>query len=313
MIDNATAQRITHGSPEGYRLGCRTQGGCANHNDRELLTCADAHRAAHADWSLGRRPADQAITKADVALNRSRTANRPRATAPNNPTSGTPDTLPRQRSESSTPPQATVRPPAKKTNAAASRRKHSNQPREPRQSVHGTVHGHRRGCKTDDQCPNKGTSQPTCNQAHLAYYRDYRARRRAGQGPEPKHGTPSGYAAGCHDRSRCPGSAGITCPEASLAAERKRRRRRGIPAAAALTSADPAREHIALLRGAGMTIDEIAARADIGRTAVRTLIYGRDDYIGGRPGPRHREIPRRIQTAKSAKILAIVAPRKAAS
>jgi hypothetical protein len=342
MIDNDTARRIVHGSPDGYRLGCRSQGGCANHGHPTLLTCADAYAAQGSNWKLRNLPTDQALTRDDIKLEKPAKpakaaaapkpvkpakARKPKPTKEHAPTPA-PDPRPSAdsagahvtRSRTAT---SRVRPVKKVVGAAKpAKPKPEPKPRTPRAPrvkaapqppVHGSVHGHRRGCKTDEACPNYGTGKPTCTRAHLDYYRDYRERRRRGDGPDIAHGTPSGYQMGCHDRTACPGSPdGTTCPDASLNAERDRRRRKGIPTAAELTDSTPAREHIAALREAGMSVLAIAAATRTGKTSIKTLIYGRDDYVDGRKGPRHGQIPARITVEKAAKILAVKIPAGAA-
>lgn len=365
MIDDTTARRIVHGSPSGYTLGCRSQGGCANHGHSQLLTCADAYAAAHADWSLSRRPVDLPITKADVKLQRTRPAAprtqmpaptpivepasatpaaikparaprrsgapKPAAAAPQRttpttiveperpmpaadaaPTPKTPSRSPRQQRPSApkTQPKPKAQPKPRPTRRPAAAR----EPRAPRPPVHGTVYAHRRGCKTEAECPNYGTDRPTCTAAHHEYYRNYRERRIAGAGPSLTHGTPYGYAFGCHNREDCPGGVdGVTCPDAARTAETQRRRARGIGPAAELTESAPIREHIAQLRAAGMGILEIAAAAGVSKTTLRALIYGRDDYAGGVKGPRHGKIPTYIATTNATRILSVSTPAQVTS
>lgn len=189
-------------------------------------------------------------------------------------------------------------------------RKHTpKKPRTPHQPVHGTVYGFARGCKSESECPNVATGGPSCSEARRAYYREYTARRRAGAGPALKHGTPSGYQLGCHSRETCPGGPdGLTCADASLAAERDRRRRAGIPEQIARVDSAPAIAHLAALREQGMSIPAIVAASGVSRRGIRTLIYGRDDYTPNGPGPRHHQLPRHIPEDKAARILAVTAP-----
>lgn len=352
MIDDTTARSIVHGSPSGYTLGCRSQGGCANHGHSQLLTCADAYAAAHADWSLSRRPADLPITKADIKLQRTRPAAprtetpaptpivkpepakpaatkparaprrpatpKPAATAPQRtaptpiakpelitPANATPPVAPPPRQQRPSPRKAQPKP---KTQPKPHPTRKPAATRAPRLPVHGTVYAHRRGCKIEVECPNYGTDRPTCTAAHHEYYRNYRERRIAGDGPDLAHGTPYGYAFGCHDRDDCPGGEdGKTCSDAARAAETQRRRARGIGPAVELTESAPVREHIAQLRAAGMGILEIAAAAGVSKTTLRALIYGRDDYVGGIKGPRHGKIPTYIATINATRILSVSA------
>ncbi|MEP6482545.1 MAG: hypothetical protein ABJA94_11115 [Rhodoglobus sp.] len=180
-------------------------------------------------------------------------------------------------------------------------------PRAAREPVHGSVWGYRLGCQSETECPNFDKGGPSCAAAYTTYYRDYRASRRAGNGPPIKHGTPTGYQMGCHDRDSCPGNDdGITCADASLAEERRRRRAAGRPEQRPLVDAQPAREHVAFLRSRGMGIVSIARAAGVSKTGLRALVYGREDFTpdGGR-GPRHGEIPKRIDKEKAKRILAV--------
>jgi len=354
MIDDTTALRIVHGSPSGYTLGCRSQGGCANHGHAQLLTCADAYAAARADWSLSRRSTDLPITKADIKLQGTRPTPRTAVAAPTLTVTPTPPPAPAEQAAAEAAAEAgaeqaaaeqaaaeQAKAPAQTAPARATRTQRQQprttpqpkakaqaqpkpkaqrkprpdresaaprKPRAPRPPVHGTVYGHNRGCKIETECPNYGTERPTCTAANHEYYRNYRERRIAGAGPELTHGTPYGYAFGCHDRATCPGGTdGTTCTDAARAAETKRRRDRGAAPAVELTDAAPVREHIAQLRAQGMGILAIAAAAGVSKTTLRALIYGRDDYAGGAKGPRHGRIPNLIAVTNATRILGVSA------
>jgi len=180
----------------------------------------------------------------------------------------------------------------------------ARKPRAVRQRRHGTMYQYQLGCRIHEDCPNVAEGSPSCWQVNSAYHREYIANRRANQGAGSRsgtitHGTPTGYQLGCHDRDACPGGTdGITCPDASLAAERRRRRNAGVPARE-LVDAAPARRHIERLRESGMRIDEIAAAAGIPRNGVATLIYGK--YGGGYNG----RVPEKITSTNAQKILAV--------
>lgn len=189
MIPDDIARTIIHGSPQGYDLGCRSKGGCANHGHPTLMTCVAAHAAAGSDWALGRRPRNEPIPKSARRLSRS-----PQQPAPT--------------TEATTP--------------AAAPAPSGKRPTPRTEIKHGTAHGFNRGCKRVEDCPSHGSGDPTCTEAHRRYYRDYRRRQRSAR--KITHGTTTGYSYGCHDRSKCPGDAdGTTCPDAARAAERKRR------------------------------------------------------------------------------------------
>ena len=70
--------------------------------------------------------------------------------------------------------------------------------------------------------------------------------------------------------------------------------------------AGPVRDHVEFLRSHGMGYKAIARRAGIGPTGVRTLIYGREDYLsGGGTGPRHGEVLQHVGREKAQRILAV--------
>lgn len=115
--------------------------------------------------------------------------------------------------------------------------------------------------------------------------------------PAEHHGTAYGYQLGCRSRKLCPSTP--SCADASLAEERRRRREAGIPAAAPRVPAEPVRVHVRALMAAGMTMDAIAAGADVHRSRIGDLIYGRSD-----PG-RKGELAAEIEAEKANRILAL--------
>lgn len=106
-----------------------------------------------------------------------------------------------------------------------------------------------------------------------------------------EHGTVSRYKAGC----RCP-----ECAEANTEYQReyKRRRKTGRPTTN-LVDAAPVRAHVRALMDAGMTRQEIAARADA-TDPLRHLLYGKPSQ--GLPPAR------RINAITARRILAIPVP-----
>ena len=311
-IPDAVAERIVHGTPRGYELGCKSQGGCDNHDDPKLMTCADAARAARADWSLKSHPQDEPWPKKIRRLTRPKLRivdASVRATAPQSqaPTTRTPPpSHDGEKTRSSTP---------RKTRAARRRtstaRRADGSGRGPQPINHGTVWGYARGCKTIEGCPNHAAGQPTCIEERRRYSREYNQRRRRGEGPRIAHGTTTGYSMGCHSREDCPGNSdGLTCSDAQRAAETARRRAQGVAPRAELTDSTPARAHVHALRESGMSIMKIASTSQVSKTAIRCLIYGRDDYVNGEKGSRHGQIPARITVMKSRRILAIELPEK---
>jgi hypothetical protein len=245
-LPEPSADGIVHGTPAGAVAGCRGIE-CPNHGT-ELMTCRQAAQRYRGDYAymklvdagtppltpetFARTPRPQP-TRAPAAP---KPAPAPRArrteqdAAPAKPAQekATPKrtkspkraTVPRA-SAPQTPQTATV------SRSKPSRPKRTRKPSEP---VHGTVYGFARGCKRPEDCPKTALGEKSCAEVRHAYYADYRAKRKAGQGPPIQHGTATGYQMGCTDRSSCPAAleGGISCADASLAAERGRRRRAGI-------------------------------------------------------------------------------------
>lgn len=67
-----------------------------------------------------------------------------------------------------------------------------------------------------------------------------------------------------------------------------------------LVDADPVREHLLMLGEFGLGYKRVARIADVGVTAVRNVIWGRQD-----PGPRKGQIPKRIKRENAERILAV--------
>lgn len=300
--------QVIHGSPAGYAAGCRSEGGCPNHGSRSLLTCVRAARARNSNFQLARLDPSTPISKAmnTIPKERSATAHSELPSSPRRPRRAKKDPTVKTHVTSAAQAAAAVKqlsePPARRPRPKPAAKA-------VRPPVHGTDYGWQRGCKTDEGCPNSSAGGTSCLQAHLAYHREYRRARKAGSGPSINHGTPHGYQLGCHDRTQCPGGPeGTTCADASLAQERRRRREAGIAPAKPLTPSAPAVEHIAKLRAAKLSIAAIVTASSCSRTAIRSLIYGRDDYQNGAPGPRHGQIPSRIDEGKARRILEIPLP-----
>lgn len=145
-------------------------------------------------------------------------------------------------------------------------------------------------------CRARGCDRPECIEAAREYHREWMERRKAESIPLEHHGSAYGYQLGCKDRATCP--AGISCADASLAEERRRRRDAGIAEQAARVPAEPVREHVRQLMAAGMTVIGIAEEAGVSKTGVKILLYGRS-------GARKGELPREIEEAKAQRILAL--------
>jgi hypothetical protein len=145
-------------------------------------------------------------------------------------------------------------------------------------------------------CRARGCDRPECIEAGREYHRRWMRERRAEGIPLEHHGTAYGYQLGCKDRETCP--AEISCADASLAEERRRRREAGITEQAARVPAEPVREHVRQLMAGGMTVLGIAEKAGVSKTGVKILLYGRS-------GARKGELPREIEESKAQRILAL--------
>ena len=145
-------------------------------------------------------------------------------------------------------------------------------------------------------CRARGCDRPECIEAARVYHREWMERRRTKQIPTEHHGTAYGYQLGCKERETCP--AEISCADASLAEERRRRREAGIPEQAPRVPADPVRQHVRRLMDSGMGVLRIAEEADVSKTGVKILLYGRS-------GARKGELPREIEAVKAQRLLAL--------
>lgn len=63
-------ERVSHGTPAGFSDGCKSRGGCPNHNSRMLLTCYEAARAHGRYYPLTKLELTTEITRAMVKLAR---------------------------------------------------------------------------------------------------------------------------------------------------------------------------------------------------------------------------------------------------
>ncbi|HQZ36114.1 MAG TPA: hypothetical protein PK020_16930 [Ilumatobacteraceae bacterium] len=160
------------------------------------------------------------------------------------------------------------------------------QPAQPRQlQPHGT-----------NACRARGCERPECIEAGRIYHREWMEQRKLQQIPAEYHGTAYGYQLGCKDREHCPGK--ISCSDASLAEERRRRREAGIAEQPPRVPAEPVRIHTRALMASGMTVVKIAESANVSKTGVKILLYGRS-------GARKGELPREIESAKAQRLLAL--------
>jgi hypothetical protein len=155
-------------------------------------------------------------------------------------------------------------------------------PSKPREvQGHGTNASYARGCRCDD-----------CKAAARAYQRDYVARRKAEGVPADRHGTAYGYQLGCKDRATCP--AEPTCTDVVLAKDIDRRRAQGVPEQAPMVAAEPVRDHVRALMAAVIRRDDIADAAEVSRSILGTLLYGRSDRKGVQQEQIKAETARRV-------------------
>lgn len=164
---------------------------------------------------------------------------------------------------------------------------------------HGSMYAWQQGCRTIEGCPNHALGEPTCVEVNRKYHREYlqKRRERAGQGLKSgaiRHGTPAGYQLGCHDRDACPGV--VSCADASLAEERRRRREAGVPAAPVVVDSGEVVAHLARLHDQGLGPVTIARRTGVSKSSVRDLIYGRSD--------RGYRISANVEAEKARRLLA---------
>lgn len=155
---------------------------------------------------------------------------------------------------------------------------------------HGTNASYARGCRCEP-----------CHQAQREYYREYARRRRAEGIPAEHHGTPYGYQLGCRGRKAC--TSEVSCTDAMLAQERRRRREAGVSAAPDRVPAEPVRQHVRQLMDAGMTVLAIADTAGVSRSGIKTLMYGRS-------GERAGEFPAQVEADKAERLLALEVARR---
>lgn len=91
------------------------------------------------------------------------------------------------------------------------------------------------------------------------------------------------------------------CVQAHNARERNRSKQKAYGRFdTGLVDADPVREHVLKLGEFGIGYKRVSQLAGVSTTAVRSLIWGRQD-----PGPRYGEIPKRVAREKAEKILAV--------
>ncbi len=145
-------------------------------------------------------------------------------------------------------------------------------------------------------CRARGCDRPECIEAGRTYHREWMAKRATAPIPRQHHGTAYGYQLGCKDRDQCP--AETSCADASLAEERRRRRESGVAPQAPRVSAEPIRQHVRQLMASGMAVLEITDQAQVSKTGVKILLYGRS-------GARKGELPREIEAEKAQRLLAL--------
>lgn len=143
-------------------------------------------------------------------------------------------------------------------------------------------------------CRARGCERPECIEAGRQYHRAWMANRQGRNIETKHHGTAYGYQLGCKDRASCP--AEISCADASLNEERRRARQAGIPEQPPRVPAEPVRAHVRDLMASGMTILSIADAAQVSKTGIKILLYGRS-------GARKGELPSAVEQPKAERIM----------
>lgn len=96
------------------------------------------------------------------------------------------------------------------------------------------------------------------------------------------------------------------CREAATASENRRGRLMAYGRYdSGLVDAAPVREHLETLQKFGIGYMRVARVAGVSKTATRSLVYGREDYVHGVKGPRHGEVKKRIKREVAERILAV--------
>lgn len=253
-----------HGTPEGYRQGCRGRGAC---DPAQPWTCMDAWTRYRGDLTYRRR-VDAGLSPAEIAaadaedrkadLRRQREAKLVSAAAPVKVARAPREPrVPRERKAAT--PKLRMAPKAK---AAPKRERYEQRPATKRrhrevesrpvdpverarataglarraglhrpsygEDAHGLPAGYARGCRAADEatCPSALRGGKSCMQAQREYQQAWREARRQRPIPRQHHGSPYGYMLGCKAGADCP--ADPSCSDARAAAERDRRRSKGV-------------------------------------------------------------------------------------
>jgi hypothetical protein len=187
---------MTHGTPDGFDQGCRTDVSCVNHRTH-LMTCREASIRYRGDYAY------QKAVDAGTATTEREVFSKPeRPKVPKAPKIGSKPSSPRAKAE----PRATTARPTKGIIG-------------PDGFVHGTPSGYMRGCP--DHCPAVDAGLPSCTDAAKARWRKAAAKARADRKgkarPSARHGTTSGYQQfKCRSRTDCPAVAEgrVSCGQA---------------------------------------------------------------------------------------------------
>lgn len=249
----------------------------------EYETALNDHIADLARWRETRTALRRTLTDATDALNAATTATRAGLSVGGAIERALHDATHRHQAAGDALASSSANRPAEPSKPRSPRRA---QPSKPRQlQPHGT-----------NACRARGCDRPECIEAGRVYHREWMERRRMKQIPAEHHGTAYGYQLGCKDRETCP--AETSCADVSLAEERRRRREAGVPEQAPRVPAEPVRQHVRNLMGSGMGVLRIAEEANVSKTGVKILLYGRS-------GARKGELPHEIEAIKAQRLLAL--------
>lgn len=272
-----------HGTSEGYTRGCKTESHCP-----APMPCVQVWMRERSDYGFAKKlaagvpawqivadeQAEQARMAAEAAArdaeakrvigSRGGPAERERRRAER--AAATAERCEAERAE-----KTRLREAARAERAA--QRAAARKPRELKPC--GTSAAYVRGCRCTD-----------CVEANRAYHREYARRRAAGagkvRGGSERHGTAYGFRNGCKRPEDCPVTP--SCAEVVREYDRKRSRAAGRPERV-LVGAQDARAHVKALVASGVPVLEVARRADVSKSVVKNLLYGRSPASGrgGRP------------------------------
>lgn len=171
------ALTFPHGSPQGYRDGCRSKGGCPHAGSNTYLTCVEAHTRRQGDFAAAKLPVAQPLPRRATVARSSREADSAGSVHGQDE-----EHLPQRARHGTTwryrmGCQKDVLCPnwhQGRTTCAEARRRYARQWRLSRLAAgrldHGTSNGYLLGCR--EGCPADASGR-TCSQARLEYLKEW--------------------------------------------------------------------------------------------------------------------------------------------